>query len=334
MHRRALFSLAFSSLAGPVLAQPVLAQRLLAQSTGSAKVPRVGILTPASTDRTPVFAALRQGLSDLGYVEGRNIILDYKFARGDFSAFPDLAIDLVKSGVDVIVTDAGIAVARAAVNATKTIPIVVATVGDPVAQGLVPSIARPGANVTGFTVLSPELAVKRVDLLRSAFPQARSVAILFNPTSGNAEILRVTEEAANKLGFRSIRVPVDSPDAIRALRVDALGGADVIVFLADGMFWNQRREILKFITEARVPALYPEREYVDDGGLIAYGPNVPDNYRRVAGYIDRILKGAKPGDLPFQQPVKFDFVINLRTARAAGIVIPPDLLLRADEVLE
>ena len=260
--------------------------------------------------------------------------MDYRFARGDFSAFPDLAADVVKSGVDVIVTDAGIAVARAAASATQTIPIVVATVGDPVAQGLVPSLARPGGNVTGFTVLSPELAAKRLDLLRTAFPQAKSVAILFNPSSGNAGILRLTEEASRSLGFAAIHVAADSPSALRALHPAALGQADAIVVLADGMFWNQRREILKFIADARLPAVYPEREYVDDGGLIAYGPNVPDNYRRVAGYIDRILRGAKPGNLPFQQPVKFDFVINLKTARALGITLPPDLLARADEVIE
>jgi putative tryptophan/tyrosine transport system substrate-binding protein len=324
MDRRALLYFVLSPLAGPVAAQP----------SAPTKLPRVGILTPADNDRTPVFAAFRDGLRELGYVDGRSIILDYRFARGDFSAFPDLAADVVKSGVDVIVTDAGIAVARAAASATQTIPIVVATVGDPVAQGLVPSLARPGGNVTGFTVLSPELATKRIDLLRTAFPQAKSVAILFNPSSGNAEILRLTEEVSRALGFSPIQIAADSPIALRTLHPAALGQADVIVVLADGMFWNQRRVILKFIADAGLPALYPEREYVDDGGLIAYGPNVPDNYRRVAGYIDRILKGAKPGDLPFQQPVKFDFIINLKTARALSITLPSDLLARANEVIE
>ena len=322
MDRRALLHFALSLLAGPVAAQT------------SAKVPRVGILTPADNDQTSVFAAFREGLRDLGYVDGRSIVLDYKFARGNFSAFPQLAADLVTSAVDVIVTDGGITVALAAARATQTIPIIVATVGDPVTQGLVPSIARPGGNVTGFSVLSPELAAKRLDLLRSAFPRAKSVALLFNPSNGNAGILRLTEEAARSLGFAVIHIEASSPGALRALRPDALSHTDVIVVLADGMFWNQRSEILHLITAARAPAVYPEREYVDDGGLIAYGPNVPDIYRRVAGYIDRILKGARPGDLPFQQPAKFDFIINLKAARTLGVILPPDLLARADEVIE
>jgi putative ABC transport system substrate-binding protein len=322
MDRRTLLHFALPLLSGPVGAQT------------SAKLPRVGILTPADNDRTPVFAAFREGLRDLGYVDGRSIVLDYRFARGDFSVFPQLAADLVTSGVDVIVTDGGIAVALAAAGATQTIPIIVGTIGDPVIQGLVPSIARPGGNVTGFTVLSPELAAKRLDLLRSAFPQAKSVALLFNPASGNAGILRLTEEASRSLGFAVILIEADSPSALRALHPDALSHADVIVVLADGMFWNQRGEILKLIAGARVPAIYPEREYVDDGGLIAYGPNVPDNYRRVAGYIDRILKGARPGDLPFQRPAKFDFIVNLKAARTLGVMLPADLLVRADEVIE
>jgi putative ABC transport system substrate-binding protein len=322
MDRRALLHCALSVLAGPVAAQT------------SAKVPRVGILTPADNDQTSVFAALREGLRDLDYVDGRSIVLDYRFAHGDFSVFPQLAADLVTSAVDVIVTDGGIAVALAAARATQTIPIVVGTVGDPVTQGLVPSFARPGGNVTGFTILSEELAAKRLDLLRTAFPQAKSVAILFNPASGNAGILRLTEEASRSLGFAVIQLEATTPSALRALRPDALSHADVMVVLADGMFWNQRGEILKLITAARMPAIYPERDYADDGGLIAYGPSVPDNYRRVAGYIDRILKGAKPGDLPFQRPAKFDFIINLKAARTLGVVLPADLLARADEVIE
>jgi putative ABC transport system substrate-binding protein len=322
MDRRALLHFGLSFLPGPVAAQT------------AAKVPRVGILTPAGNDRTPVFAAFRDGLRDLGYVDGRSIVLDYRFAQGDFSVFPRLAADLVTSAVDVIVTDGGIAVALAAARATQTIPIIVATIGDPVTQGLVASIARPGGNVTGFTVLSPELAAKRLDLLRSAFPQAKSVALLFNPASGNTEILRLTEEASKSLGFVVILIEADSPKALRALPPDALSRAEAVIVLADGMFWNQRGEILRMIGSARLPAVYPERQYADDGGLIAYGPNVPDIFRRVAGYIDRILKGAKPGDLPFQQPTKFDFIVNLKAARTLGVILSPDLIARADEIIE
>ena len=202
--------------------------------------------------------------------------------------------------------------------------------------GLADGLARPGHNVTGFTIIAPELAVKRVDLVKTAFPDAAAVTVLVNPTkAGSGALFRLTEEAAHSLGLGVTRVEATSPEALHELRSDTLGqaGGPVLV-LTDAMFWYHRREIVALVAATRLPALYPEREFADDGGLMAYGPNVPDNFRRAADYIDRILKGANPAELPIQEPVKFEFVVNLKTAKALGLTIPPTILARADEVIE
>jgi putative tryptophan/tyrosine transport system substrate-binding protein len=308
-----------------------LAPRAAAQGTG---VPRVGIISPADHERTPIFEAFRQGLRELGYVEGRNILLEFRFARGDYAALPRLAAELVALPADVIVTDGG-AVVPVVQAATSTIPIVMGTSSaDPVTLGLVPSLGRPGGNLTGFTLMASELGSKRIDLLHAAFPEARRLAILLNPLNAGAGThLRTAEETARRLGLSLVLVEAQNPEALRALRPEQIGRAPVIV-LPDAMFWNNRRRVLALVDEVRVPALYPEREYADDGGLMAYGPRVPDNFRRVAGYVDRILKGAKPGDLPIQEPSKLEFIVNLRTARALGVELPAAINARADEVIE
>jgi putative ABC transport system substrate-binding protein len=301
----------------------------------SNKIPRIGILSPAENEATPIFEAFRRGLRELGYVEGRNIILEYRFAHGDNTVLRRLAEELPKLPVDIILADSS-ASAQAAAGATRTIPIVMGASSDPVALGLADSLARPGGNVTGFTGMLPELGAKRVDLMRTAFPDATALTVLLNPSqSSSSALFRITEEIARSLGLTVTRVEAASPEALRALRPEALGraGGPVLV-LPDAMFWNHRREILELVSTARIPALYPEREYADDGGLIAYGTNVPENFRRAAGYVDRILRGAKPADLPIQQPVKFDFVVNLKTAQALGLSLPPAILGRADEVIE
>jgi len=302
----------------------------------SNKVPRIGILSPAENEATLVFEAFRQGLRELGYVEGRNIILEYRFAHGDSAALPRLAEELANLPVDVIVADTT-ASTRAAAGTAPTIPIVMgAGIADPAALGLAHSLARPGGNVTGFTIMAPELSAKRVDLMRTAFPDATAVMVLLNPSNSNAEAnLRATEETARALGLALTRVEAATPEALGALGPEALGrdGGPVLV-LPNAMFWNHRREIIALAAAARLPAIYPEREYADDGGLMAYGPSVPDNFRRAAGYVDRILRGAKPGDLAIQEPVKFDFVVNLKTAHALGIALPPTILAGADEVIE
>jgi putative ABC transport system substrate-binding protein len=302
----------------------------------SSKIPRVGILTPADTDKTPVFDAFRLGLRELGYAEGRNIILEFRLARGDYTAIPRLAGELANVPVDIIVTDGGTTVAQTAASVARTVPIVMGTSGDPVALGLARSLARPGGNVTGFTLMAPEFTAKRVDLMRAAFPDALAMTFLSNPSNVGADpLFDVTKKTAGALGLAVTRVEAASPEALRALPTDALrrAGAPVLV-MPDPMFWNHRRDILELIAAARLPALYPEREYADDGGLMAYGPNVPDNFRRAAGYVDRILHGAKPGDLPIQEPAKFDFIVNLKTAKALGLSIPPLILAFADEVIE
>jgi putative tryptophan/tyrosine transport system substrate-binding protein len=296
------------------------------------KIPRVGILTAAESDRTPIFDAFRAGLRDLGYVEGRNIILEFRLAHGDFTLLPKLAAELVNLPADIIVADNGLDVLA---SKTRTTPIV-AIMGDPMASRLVSSLSRPGGNVTGFTLMHKELSAKRLEMLHEAFPDISAVAVLRNPAAPlSATSIRATEEAARSIGSIAVAtILAGSIEDLLALRPAVLAGVGGVVVLGDALFWNHRLDIVALVNEARLPAIYPEREYADDGGLMAYGANVPDNFRRVAGYVDRILKGATPADLPVQQPVKFDFVINLKTAKALGLTIPQSILVRADEVIE
>jgi putative tryptophan/tyrosine transport system substrate-binding protein len=317
-----------------VAALATMAAQSFAQQPGG-KMPRVGILTPADNDRGPGFEAFKQGLRELGYVEGRNIVLEFRSDHGDVSLLPQLAAELVALPVDVIVTD-GRAAARAAGKATKRIPIVMGAGPDPVSLGLADSHSRPGGNFTGFTLMGRELDAKQLDLLHTAFPNLTAVAVLLNPSSiGSATYLQAIEEAARSMGLRIVtRVEPGTPEALRALTPSAFAEATAVTVLNDAMFGDHHRDIVALVNAARLPTIYPEREYADDGGLMAYGPRVPDNLRRAAGYVDRILKGAKPGDLPIQEPVRFDFVVNLKTARELGLTIPPSTLAFADEVIE
>jgi putative ABC transport system substrate-binding protein len=300
-----------------------------------AKIPRVGILTPAATDATPLFQAFRKEIRNLGYVEGQTIVLDFRFARGNFDALPNLATELVRSGVDVIVTDSTSATV-AAFGATHTIPIVMGTTsGDPVTLGLATSIARPGGNVTGMLQRGTELSGKRLQLLKDAVPAIAHVTVLFNPASAVGPPGRhLTEDAARLLGVAITPLAVGTLDELRELEPAVLTGSDGLTVVNDGNFWNGRTKVVALALAARIPAIYPEREYADDGGLIAYGPNVPDHFRLAAGYVDRILRGAKAGDLPINQSTKIDFVVNLRTARALGIALSPDFISAAAEVIE
>jgi putative ABC transport system substrate-binding protein len=322
-------------IAAGVAALGTMAEQSFAQQPGG-KMPRVGILTPADNDRTPIFEAFKQGLHELGYVEGRNIVFEFRFGRGDYTHLPPLAAELVALPVDVIVTDGGVTVVRIATEATKQIPIVMGAGPDLVSVGLASSLSRPGGNLTGFTLMGTELNAKRLDLFRSAFPNVSALAVLVNPSSaGSASSLRQSEEAARAIGLHIVtRVEPGTPEAWRALTPSVFADATGVVVLSDAMFWNHRQAIIALVNAARLPAMYPEREYADDGGLMAYGPSVPDNFRRAAGYVDRILKGAKPADLPIQEPVKFEFVVNLKTAQSLGLTIPQSLLAFADEVIE
>jgi putative ABC transport system substrate-binding protein len=298
------------------------------------KLPRVGVLSPAENDATPIFDAFRQGLRDLGYNEGTNIVLDFRFAHGNIDALAGLAAELVRIPVDVIVADATPAT-RAAFDATRTIPIVNGAAGDPVYLGFAASIRRPGGNVTGMTIRGDVLSSKRLDLLKQAFPAIASASILMDPKNPQTPLLLgATAEAARALGIRLAPFHAATPDELRALASADLSRSDALAVLPDAMFWNHRTTIVALAERARLPAIYPEREYADDGGLMAYGPNIPDSFRRAAGYVDRILRGAKPGDLPIDEPAKFDFVVNLRTAHVLGLAISPDFLSAANEVIE
>jgi putative tryptophan/tyrosine transport system substrate-binding protein len=326
--RRGFVTLCGAAVAGSVtLAIPATAQQ-------PGKVPRVGILTPAENGATPIFDAFRRGLRDLGYIEGKTIVLDFRFARGNIDALTGLAAELVRIPVDAIVVDATPAT-RAAVDATRTIPIVIGAGSDPVHLGFVASISRPGGNVTGMTIRGETLSSKRLELLKQAFPRTASVSVLMNPKNVSTALsLSATEEAARALGIRVVPLAASTPDELRALNSADLARSDGLAVLPDAMFWNNRAVVIAAAQAARRPAIYPEREYADDGGLIAYGPNIPDSFRRAASYVDRILRGAKPGDLPIDEPAKFDFIINLRTARALGLAISPDFLSAANEVIE
>ena len=310
---------------------PLASEPSPAQQT-PVKVPRVGILTQADNEQAPQFDAFREGLRDLGYIEGRNIILEFRFARGDLSRGAELATELVNIPVDVLLVEG----VPAANDPAGQVPIVNPALMDPVQRGFALSLARPGRNITGFTLMHAELNGKRLELLHLAFPGISVVSALVNPAAASSKLaFEQTEVAAQSLGFGNVRrVEADSATALHALRPAAFSGASAVVVVPDGVFYNYRRDVVALLNEAHLPAIYPERDYVDDGGLMAYGANVPDNFRRAADYVDRILKGAKPGDLPIQQPVKFDFVVNLKTAKELGLTIPPSILARADEVIE
>jgi putative tryptophan/tyrosine transport system substrate-binding protein len=252
-------------------------------------------------------------------------------AHGNLSLARQLAAQLVALPVDVIVSE-GLGTA----TATDRIPIVAPALMDPVERGLALSLARPGRNITGFTLMHTELNAKRLELLRTAFPHITAVTALVNPANpGHKLAFEQTETAARSLGLGIVaRAEAESVAVLRELRPAVFSGASAVVVVPDGMFYNFRRDVVALVNEAHLPAIYPEREYADDGGLMAYGANVADNFRRAADYVDRILKGAKPGDLPIQEPVKFDFIVNLKTAKALGLTIPPSILARADEVIE
>jgi putative ABC transport system substrate-binding protein len=297
---------------------------------------RIGVLSPAERISTKQFDGFRKGLRDLGYIDGENIRIEYRLFDGDFSRLPAMAADLVRLPVDIIVTD-GDKVAQTAQEATRTIPIVMATAGgDPVAAGFAASLAHPGGNVTGFVLQFVELSGKRLQLLKEAFPQVSRIAVLWNPAAGRNNIdLGATEEAARTLGVQLLRVEIPTPDRITAgFETAVAGGAEALVALPVAMFWSHREQIVALAATTRLPAIYPERQYAVAGGLLAYGPNVADNFRRAAGYVDKILKGAKPGDLPIEQPSKFEFVVNLNTANALGATLPLAIVTRADEVIE
>jgi putative ABC transport system substrate-binding protein len=295
-----------------------------------AKLPRIGLLR-AGSPPDPMIEAFRQGLRDLGYVEGKSIVIEYRWAEGKNERLPDLAADLVRLGVDVIVPG-GNAATRAAMSATKAIPIVMQS-SDPVGTGLVASLARPGGNITGLSYLVTDLSGKRLELLKEALPKVSRVGLLSH-FAGNPVELRETQDAARTLGVEvkilEVRDPKDFERAFEAGKTARIGAISV---LASPIFYAHRRSIVNLAAKYRLPASYNQSEFVEVGGLMSYGPPFRDLFRRTAVYVDKILKGSKPADLPVEQPTKFELVINLQTAKRIGLTIPPNVLVRADRVI-
>jgi putative tryptophan/tyrosine transport system substrate-binding protein len=301
------------------------------------KVPRIGYLRVTSaSDRPPLLDTFRQGLRELGWIEGQNIVIDYRFAEGRLDRLPDLAAELVRLNVDIIVS-AGTQGATAAKNATETIPIVMIGVRDPVGTGLIASLARPGGNITGVSGSAGlEIVAKQLELLKETVPKVRRVAILSNPTNAYHQLaIKEVNVAARSLGVQlqllEARGPTEFDGAFAAMAKERVGA---LVVLSDVIFNDHRTRLVDLAARSRLPSAYGVRESVEAGGLMSYGPSFLDFYRRSAAYVDKILKGDKPADLPVEQPTKFELVINLRTAKTLGLTIPPTLLSRADEVIE
>jgi putative ABC transport system substrate-binding protein len=302
------------------------------------KMPRVGYISPGSSSdpaRLRRFEAFRQGLRELGYVEGQSIVLEPRWAEGKYDRYPGLAADLVRLKVDVIVASGG-AATLAVKQATRTIPIVMSVVIDPVGSGLVPSLAHPGGNLTGTSMMAPDLVGKQLEVLKEVVPKVLRVALLWNPANpGSASQLREAEAVARalKVGLQTLeaRNPQEIDSAFAAMTKER---AAALMVLVDAIFTNQVRQIADLAAKRRLPSIYGQREYAEAGGLMVYSSNPFELERRAATFVDKLLKGAKPADLPIEQPSKFELVINLKTAKALGLTLPSSVLLRADQVIE
>ena len=322
----------FITLIGGAAAWPFAAR---AQQMG--KVPRIGYLGSSSPSLEPHFVeAFRQKLRELGHIEGENIAIEYRWAEGQDGRLPDLAAELVRLQPNVIVTT-GTPGALAAMQATKTIPIVMASSGDPVGAGLVASLARPGGHVTGFTIVGPQIEGKRLDLLKEAVPELSRVAVLWNPS--NPALVSYFDTIEN--AGRTLRISLDPVAEVR--RANELDNAffaiasarpRALLVVADRFLLAHRKRIVEFAVAKRLPGMFPYREYVEAGGLMSYAPSNIELFRGAATYVDKILKGAKPGDLPVQEPTKLELIVNLKTSKAIGLTVPESFLLRADELIE
>ena len=318
---------------GFVVATVTLASVQLVEAQQSAKVFRIGYLSSTWSKRQESrLVAFQQGLRDLGYVEGKNIIIEYRSADG-YERLPEFVAELVRLNVDVLVA-AGASAAHAAKSATKTIPIVMQS-GDPVGTGLVASLARPGGNITGLSDFTVGVVTKRLELLKEVVPSVSRVAVLWNPTNpANPVTLKETQAVAPALGMTLLSLEVKGADDIdRAFTVMRKERPGALIVFA-GVITSHARRIAELAVKSRLPAIYAVSDDVDAGGLMSYGTNFDDLFRRAAVYVDKILKGAKPGDLPVEQPKKFELVINLKTAKRIGLTIPPNVLARADKVIK
>ncbi len=317
-------------------AWPALAWTGAVRAQAPAKVRRIGLLSSFSPSDTALWhQAFRQGLRDRGWVEGKNISIEYRYAEGSSDRLPDLATELVRLKVDIIVT-AVTTDALVAKNATRAIPIVMAAASDPVATGLVESLARPGGNITGLSQMSPQLAGKRLELLKEIVPKLSRVAVLWNPQRASSTLTwKELQLPARQLGIQLHSLEVRSPDDLDKAFEDATRArAGALVITGDPVIVTNLRRIAGLAAKSRLPSIFQITEFADSGGLVSYGPDRSDMYRRAATYVDKILKGAKPGELPIEQPTKFEMVINMKTAKALGIKIPQSILVQTTRVIE
>ena len=308
----------------------------VAQAQQPTKIPRIGFLTGGSPSAISArIEAFRQGLRELGYVEGKKIVIEWRYAEGKLDRLPALAAELVRLKVDIIVS-AGPTVTRAAKEATVTIPIVMGFDDDPVGSGFVASLARPGGNISGLATFAPELSGKRLELLKETIPKLSRVAVLGSSTfPGYAQVLKEIELAAGVLKVTLQYLDVLAPKDIEtAFQAASNGRADAVLVLTSPVIISHRSQVVDLAAKNRLPAIYPQTEYTETGGLLYYGANTPDLFRRAATYVDKILKGRTPADLPVEQPMKFEFIINLKAAKAIGLTIPPNVLVRADKVIK
>ena len=325
MDRRTFLASSLALLAAPPLA---------AEGQQARKVPVIGYLIERSGP-TAFDEAFRLGLRELGYSEGRNVVVEYRWADGKAERLPALAAELVRLKVDIIVTS-GTPGGLAAKNATSTIPIVLASGGDFVADGLVASFSRPGANITGLSVFARELSGKRLEILKEAIPGMTRVAAAFNTLNpGTRSLFKETEAAATKLGLKVLPLDIHFPDGVeRAFAEGVRLRASAVVIISDGATIVHRAQLGSAALQHHLPTIFANKTYLEGGGLMSYGPDIIEVWRRAATYVDRILKGAKPAEMPIEQPTKFELVISLKTSKALGLTIPPSLLLRADQVIE
>ena len=315
----------------------LLVAPLAARAQPAGKVPRIGWLGgPSRESAEPFVREFQRGLKDLGWIEGQNLVIAWRFGGGRAEQLPDLAAELVGLRVDLIIAPSSPTM-FAARNATRTIPIVTVAGGDPAALGIVASLGRPGGNITGLTgTVGPEIGGKQLELLKETVPKVSRMAVLWNPTTrGNALVLKEAEIAAGALRVELQRLEArrlnDFESAFTAMGTKRAGA---LLILGDVMFTTYRGRLANLAVKSRLPAIYGDRNFVDEGGLMSYGANLADNFRRAPVYVDKILKGAKPGDLPIERSAKFELAINLKTARALGLTIPPSILRRADQVIE
>lgn len=325
--RKFVVVLGLSALAAP-----------LASLAQQSKIWRLGFFyfgSRQSAQETGRYAAFLQGMRELGYVEGKNFVVEARYADGKAERLPDLAAELVRSKVDLIIAS-GTPVNRAVKRATTAIPIVITLSVDPVADGLVASLARPGGNMTGLTTLSAELSQKHLELLTALLPKLSRIGALLNPTNvGNLGQLKSLQAAAQKSGIALVPAEARTPDEIdRGFAGVARERAAAVVILGDAFFVQQRNQIAGLATKHRLPVIALSREFPESGSLMSYGPDLRDNFRRAATYVDKVLRGAKPGDLPIEQPAKFELIINLKTAKAIGLTVPQEMRFRADRVIE